>query len=1830
MKKRKLFPLLFTMLIIFVLGFSGELKVFAKEPTPQPGTNSYKGTSGSYNRIGFSMLIDGYNYTTSIGDNDAAYVSSSDTTNPLYPNEFQVVLENGARYIRGSVRVKMADGSTKYMNYNIVLHPKNFNPNSAVIGRSLLDNIFLESGVNKTTLANKLSQGNTVAWINAIISIRTPSGARSTHAEIKQNRLWYQGKDNYTSYPDRVYSTSAIKNALPWSTQTLNAFNSMFNNKYTLPAIYEVDRTAPSGTFSPNSKSWTNSNVSVTFTPSDSGSGVKQFRYRISTDNGSTYGSWSSWYTTSSQTISLTSQGRIKIQAEVHDKAGNTATITSGTYYIDKTAPTATFSPNSSNWTNQKVVTVITPSDSLSGVKRMRWNYSMNNGKTWGTWSDWIEGSSPYSLSITVDGERKIKVEVEDNAGNKKEIESGTFYIDMTAPEGTLTASPTSWTNGNVVITATGSDSGGSGFYRIKRPDGTYVNGTTATYTATSNGTYTFYFYDKAGNETAKSITISNIDKSSPTVTFSPKNSNWTNKDINVVITPSDVGSGVKRMRWRTSADDGGTYGSWSSWIEGSSAYTLALTTEGRRKIQIEVEDNAGNTEIITSETYYIDKTNPSGTLSLNSTNWTNGSVTINAAGSDSLSGIDKIKKPDGTYATGSSTTYTVNTNGTYSFVFYDKAGNETIKSITVSNIDKTAPTGTLSANPTTWTNGNVVITASGSDSGGSGFYRIKKPDGTFAESTSTTYTVTSNGTYTFYFYDRAGNETVKSITISNIDTTLPNATFSPNSSDWTNKDISVVITSSDSGSGIKRMRIRTSLNNGSTYGNWSDWITNSNYTLTITGQGQWKIQVEIEDNAGNTTTKTSGSYNIDKTNPIGTLKIEPSTWANGNVTITAEGSDTGGSGFYRIKKPDGTYVTGNKATYTVSTNGTYTFEFYDNAGNSTTKTVNVTNIDKTAPTGTLTPSTTNWTNKDIVITATGSDAESGISKIEKPDGTFEQGSSTTYTVSENGTYTFVFYDNAGNKTSKSITINNIDKIAPIGTLSANPTTWTKGEVVITATGSDTDSGMYRIKKPDGTYATGSSTTYTVSKNGDYTFIFYDNAGNYTEKTIKISNIDKDNPSGTFSPNSSNWTKENIAVTFTPTDNGSGVYRWRYRISTDNGTTYGNWSSYIEGGKASTITLSASGKNKIQVEIVDNAGNSTIITSGVYQIDKENPSAVFAPNSQAEWTNNNISVNVKVSDTLSGVKRWRWRISKDNGSTYDSWRSYITNPESTVVLDTEGRIKIQIEAEDNAGNVVTITSGTYLIDKTVPTGKEYNIGGDLYFDGTVYWIKQNGRANIKIRANDKLSLLESMILQLQSNTDSYRQNFNFTNNQSQVVKESNEIEFVSGAKTYESADKTDREVTFSVKPKIHGKEYSVYVYLKDYAGNIRNFYDTGLKFKVDGNAPILTVTKNPSGLTNGNVVLNAKASDADSGIKKIILPDGTEIAKDTAQFTVTKNGNYTFIAEDNLGHRTTVVVSVTNIDKTKPINASIVINNDDEFTNRQNVTLTLYAEDDNGVAHMRFRTNDGTWSSWIPYATSYDYIMASGYVRQGTNYVYVQFKDEAGNISEEAYDSIVLDSIAPIGGIEYDKSVVNTRNINLTISAYDVNPEQADIISGLDSVRFRELQNGVVKQDWTPWEKYQPVKNWTLSFGDGEKVIEMEIRDKAGNVARVSKTIILDTLFIEEAVFTNIVSPPPGNPELPTAEVVKVKKGRDFTFQVKTIGNPDEAIYSFNGEVGKMDKIGDNLFEKTLRVPIDDETSGILPIYITVKRHSDNASKSTTLQVWIVLYIEDYDINLTN
>lgn len=116
----------------------------------------------------------------------------------------------------------------------------------------------------------------------------------------------------------------------------------------------------------------------------------------------------------------------------------------------------------------------------------------------------------------------------------------------------------------------------------------------------------------------------------------------------------------------------------------------------------------------------------------------------------------------------------------------------------------------------------------------------------------------------------------------------------------------------------------------------------------------------------------------------------------------------------------------------------------------------------------------------------------------------------------------------------------------------------------------------------------------------------------------------------------------------------------------------------------------------------------------------------------------------------------------------------------------------------------------------------------------------------------------------------------------------------------------------------------------------------------DTTPPTTTYTLTPSARTSGNVTINLVASDSDSGVKSIMLPDGSTVNQNAVSYTARENGNYNFVITDNAGNTTTKTVPVTNICRTvtmtHPINSTYAIDpNGQQPFNAPDIQITNHS-----------------------------------------------------------------------------------------------------------------------------------------------------------------------------------------------------------------------------------------------------------------------------------------------
>ncbi len=462
---------------------------------------------------------------------------------------------------------------------------------------------------------------------------------------------------------------------------------------------------------------------------------------------------------------------------------------------------------------------------------------------------------------------------------------------------------------------------------------------------------------DKAGNirEVVRNIIV---DAEAPTITFALTNgtvnsNGWLNSNFYVRATIIDnSGTGIKTAASCTtnSTSECTPVGTFTGNIKDN-----YITTEGSNRICIQVTDNNNKTTKICSDTYKLDKTNPviSGATSL--TVMKGNSVNL----SSGVSFTDALSGPDGTISISPSSISTTKA-GTHTVTYQakDKAGNIATVYRTV-KVDANAPTisykllNSSDVNPSGWADADFTVTATITDNSGTGISSMSScqtnstssctPNSTFTGTTKN-FTISTNGSNRICI--EATDNNGKTATICSgtykLDKTTPSVTFTRTSgtlgsNSWYRSSVGVKATATVGSSGISSLKTCTTT--GSTCTPTTS-TTSTSYTRTLsTNSSSNKVCAQVTSVSGKKSDiKCSSSYKIDTVKPsCGTISGASTTWTAANRTITVGCSDST-SGCSSTSK-----------TFT-STTTTSSITLYDNAGNSTSCSVNV-YVDKDKPT---------------------------------------------------------------------------------------------------------------------------------------------------------------------------------------------------------------------------------------------------------------------------------------------------------------------------------------------------------------------------------------------------------------------------------------------------------------------------------------------------------------------------------------------------------------------------------------------------------------------------------------------------------------------------------------------------------------------------------------------------------------------------------------------------------------------------------------------------------------------------------------------------------------
>jgi len=1117
-------------------------------------------------------------------------------------------------------------------------------------------------------------------------------------------------------------------------------------------------------TFSKTPNDWTNKDVTVTASTTE-----KNFALQTKKDNGE-------WQTTGTQTF--TENGTI--YARLWDGINAGAETKLNVTNIDKLAPNA-FTPKASVTTNSIKVdgtttdATATSTNGSSGIKEYR--FSKDGGKTYTN----AQTSATYTFSgLTQNVEYTIVVEAKDNAGNTT---TGTVKATTgTVPTASgATYTPNTWTKGNVTVTLPTK----SGYTTVYTTNGTAPTKDSTKYSAAftvSNNCKINYLYTDGTNiGGAGTVNVTNIDTANPVINTAITGSGTTST-IKLSMAVSDTQSGVNKIIWYYKLSTDSTYKNATDTYTATTANTTrthtftGLTQNKTYNAYAVVYDATGRTTQSTTINVTTGAVPTASGATYTPNTWTSGKVTVTLP---TKSGYTTVYTTNGTAPTKDSTKYsaafTVSSNCKINYLYTDGTNIGGAGTVNVTNIDTTAPTFVSGEVKNLTTTGYDVYVYGITDTQ-SGVNRVQFPTWTNANgqddiqsnwwepsNTVARGTKQADGTtwvyhvnikdhknevglyYTHvYIYDNLGNSRcvfTPQITVPKVpDITSANASFSYNPNTWTSGSVRATTSTTVSG-----YYLQTSTDA-------QTWKTQNYVDRTTNGAVYARLTDGV--NVGNYVTGNVG--NIDKiapTTPTLTAKIgndsgsayTSGAWTNQAVIITATSSDTQ-SQINRIEYSydNSTWNTnwgtslitsGNnksiKGTWGTNYNTTVYVRAVDNAGNVSGTASIVVRHDTTAP---ATPTITakvgsdsgsaytsgSWTSQPIIITATSSDTQSQINRIEYSYNNSSwstswgtdlttNGNSKSIKGTWNGNYNNTVYvravDNVGNVSASSSIVIREDATAPTINTGISGTATSKS-ITLSLVASDNLSGVNKIvwyyKDSTASSYTSATDTYTATtaqttRTHTFTGLTQNNVS-----TVQVPNLATTN--GKFTYSTTNWTNGNVTATASTTTGG-------YSIQTS--TDASNWST--------NASISRSSNGKVYARLWDGKNAGGYLTGNISNIDKTNISISSFTASPSSTIATVATLSATVNDANSGLSTivWQWGTTTNYGNSSTSiyttkngatagTTGAVTKTFSLTGLSASTTYYVKMTAYDVAGNANTSTT-------SFTTGKAVAQVGSVYY-----------------------------------------------------------------------------------------------------------------------------------------------------------------------------------------------------------------------------------------------------------------------------------------------------------------------------------------------------------------------------------------------------------------------------------------------------------------------------------------------------------------------------------
>ena len=881
--------------------------------------------------------------------------------------------------------------------------------------------------------------------------------------------------------------------------------------------------------------------------------------------------------------------------------------------------------------------------------------------------------------------------------------------------------------------------------------------------------------------------------------------------------------------------------------------------------------------------------------------------------------------------------------------------------------------------------------------------------------------------------------------------------TFTPDPSDWTNTNVNVTINYGENLIGEKTVRCSGTAR--------IDCEINGTTNVIIKNNNQ-EIIVVAEDGAGNQVIASHTILNIDRIEPEVELYPNGGTYSmprtgNGSIRTYLRAEDQAQTSIdgksdldilqyawsqSRTEEPE-EWINFNNKTEIEKTDITEEGTWYlwtkvvDKAGNRATN-IKVSNpfIVLSSKQILLEADKTEWTNQDVIVTAT---YEEGVrmkrltcmsfleTTGEEEGKDFVINGTEKAVVKSNGMLVLATgQDSAGNQTEAKYYVGNIDKQAPVITLSLNggnftmPTVGTaKINTILTAEDPITaTSGSCGIKTLEYAWSTSNTeepSNWTSFASGEWiektgitgpeTWYLWtrgiDEIGNTETKVSEAFIITgNDDPNNTIilTRDPDSWTNQDVTVT---AEYGRNLVQNKKLTST-------GADDEIRSVEEALIKTNG---NEVTAEAEDAAGNLITKTIQVRNIDKIPPTMTVNLKSDTTYTKEK-SVTITVGDEggsgLSSSNSYQYYLSTSSTTlTGGSWVNYTSGTANTIGTDLTGTYYLFVKSIKDVAGSTNTADGT---NKTI-NGITYYQYGPYYFD-------------------NKAPTAGTLTMKLDSSTGSNYTNNTWTNKNVYIAP-------VNGSDEHSQHKTTVYSISGPIKVSnqtgartlTEEGTYTVTVTTTDNAGNTASREYT---IKIDKTAPTagtLTMKLDSSTgsnytndtWTNQNVyIAPVNGSDAASQHNTTVYSISGKITatNQTGARTLTEEGTYTVevTTTDNAGNSASRTYTIK-IDKTAPEAGTLTMklenNVGNAYTSDTWTNKSVYIALNNGsetasTTASGYKTTVYSISGPI---TASNQTGARTLTEEGTYTVTVTTTDNAGNTASREY-TIKIDKTAPTAG----------------------------------------------------------------------------------------------------------------------------------------------------------------------------------------------------------------------